>query len=211
MSCHKCKAGTEKLVVMYDGRIIPCEAFKGLVDDHPELVLGNVHDGDTLEDAQKRAMDVPLLRCIANDTIPAKILPFESLDAEDDDGATNYVYCTPAGKRYQAYTASSSVLAASYEDFAREYEADPTLSDYSRELRLSLIDAIHECCPTCGVLIVAPVATRVTPQEGELLLSSWCTVVPFPMIDGGELDKVLPQVDMHNANAVYDFINERQP
>ena len=64
---HMCKAGCQKLVVMYDGRIIPCEAFKGLIDEYPQLVLGNIHEGTTLKEASERVKDIPLLNCFRDE------------------------------------------------------------------------------------------------------------------------------------------------
>ena len=61
---HRCKAGVSKLVVMYDGNIIPCEAFKGLLEKYPEFILGNIRKGDTLESALERAEQVPFLQWI---------------------------------------------------------------------------------------------------------------------------------------------------
>jgi len=64
MPMHRCKAGITKLVVMYNGNIIPCEAFKGLLEKYPQFILGNIHRGDTLEDALKQAEKVPFLQWI---------------------------------------------------------------------------------------------------------------------------------------------------
>lgn len=52
---HICHAGCTKLVVMSNGYIIPCEAFKGLYEELPELVLGHVSEPDALRAALERA------------------------------------------------------------------------------------------------------------------------------------------------------------
>jgi len=65
---HKCKAGGSKLVVMYDGSIIPCEAFKGAIDKFPIFILGNIADGPhALRDAKKRAEGIRFLTCARNE------------------------------------------------------------------------------------------------------------------------------------------------
>ena len=56
--CHKCKAGTTKIVVSYDGSVLPCEAFKGKKE---LFVLGNVNKGDSLEGCLERAKTHKLL------------------------------------------------------------------------------------------------------------------------------------------------------
>lgn len=60
---HICHAGCTKLVIMSDGRIIPCEAFKGLVDYLPELVLGTIKEPNCLELALERAKAITWLTC----------------------------------------------------------------------------------------------------------------------------------------------------
>jgi radical SAM protein with 4Fe4S-binding SPASM domain len=60
---HLCNAACHKLVVRPDGYIIPCEAFKGLVDELPELVLGHVSEPDALQGALERARAIPWLTC----------------------------------------------------------------------------------------------------------------------------------------------------
>jgi len=48
---------------MCTGQIIPCEAFKGLVDKLPELVLGHISEENALERALERARAIPWLVC----------------------------------------------------------------------------------------------------------------------------------------------------
>lgn len=60
---HICHAGCTKLVVMSNGYIIPCEAFKGLYEELPELVLGHVSEPDALRAALERARAIPWLTC----------------------------------------------------------------------------------------------------------------------------------------------------
>jgi radical SAM protein with 4Fe4S-binding SPASM domain len=60
---HVCNAGCQKLVIRYDGYIIPCEAFKGLTDQLPELVLGHISEPDALSAALERARAIPWLTC----------------------------------------------------------------------------------------------------------------------------------------------------
>ena len=60
---HLCNAGCRKLVVMSNGYIIPCEAFKGLSTQLPELVLGHIKEPDCLATALERAKAIPWLTC----------------------------------------------------------------------------------------------------------------------------------------------------
>lgn len=60
---HLCNAGCKKLVIQTTGFIIPCEAFKGLVDELPELVLGHISEPDALSTALERARAIPWLTC----------------------------------------------------------------------------------------------------------------------------------------------------
>lgn len=75
----RCKEGCQKLVVMPDGRIIPCEAFEGLVDDYPQFVLGNIHEGTTLEEALRSAKDIPLLSCFHGGVMDTTTLALTSI------------------------------------------------------------------------------------------------------------------------------------
>lgn len=60
---HQCNAGCHKLVIRYDGYIIPCEAFKGLSAILPELILGHISEEKALENALERARCIPWLTC----------------------------------------------------------------------------------------------------------------------------------------------------
>lgn len=60
---HVCRAGRHKLVIMSDGRIIPCEAFKGLVDVLPELCLGTIDEENCFKLAIERAKEIKWLTC----------------------------------------------------------------------------------------------------------------------------------------------------
>lgn len=62
----RCTAGVDKLVVRYDGEILPCEAFK----DHAHAAkfsLGNVAKGDTLSAARDNAAGHALLCSLRDD------------------------------------------------------------------------------------------------------------------------------------------------
>lgn len=62
----RCTAGVDKLVVRYDGEILPCEAFK----DHAHVgkfSLGNVTKGDTLSAARDNAARHALLCSLRGD------------------------------------------------------------------------------------------------------------------------------------------------
>lgn len=62
LSGHVCHAGVNKLHVMYDGTIIPCAAFKGALEKHPELNLGNTRN-TTLAEAMEKAKEIEWLTC----------------------------------------------------------------------------------------------------------------------------------------------------
>lgn len=57
-----CSANKRKLVVSYDGTIIPCEAFKELSKYYPEYVLGHINT-TTLEEAFIKAQTLPFFIC----------------------------------------------------------------------------------------------------------------------------------------------------
>lgn len=60
---HLCNAGCHKLVVMSTGYIVPCEAFKELAEELPELILGHISEPDALKTALERARAIPWLTC----------------------------------------------------------------------------------------------------------------------------------------------------
>lgn len=78
---HVCKAGAQKLVVMYDGTIIPCESFKGMIKEFPILNLGNIND-TTLAEAQEKALKISFLSCYQGKSLPD---PIEALEVFKED------------------------------------------------------------------------------------------------------------------------------
>jgi radical SAM protein with 4Fe4S-binding SPASM domain len=72
-SCHKCKkkginictAGKDKLVIAPDGRVIPCEAFKFLLNFKNKDIRPNIKDYD-LEYLYNNDPLMQLLRCKLN-------------------------------------------------------------------------------------------------------------------------------------------------
>lgn len=81
MSCV-CNAGFTKLVVMYDGTIIPCEAFKGLLEKRPECNLGNIRDGTTMEQALERAKKIEWLTCFQKRSVVVEKLKERIVEEE---------------------------------------------------------------------------------------------------------------------------------
>ncbi len=71
-----CNAGTSKLIIRYDGKIFPCEAFKEAPDNH-NYILGDVHF-DNLEHVWKRTLNhkslMNLKKLSSIDSCPAQTL-----------------------------------------------------------------------------------------------------------------------------------------
>jgi hypothetical protein len=84
---HRCKAGGQKLVVMYDGTIVPCEALKGKVEEFPIFNLGNIND-TTLAEAQEKASKINFLTCYQG---KEPMDPIEALQLFKED-LTNHGY-----------------------------------------------------------------------------------------------------------------------
>ena len=71
-----CNAGESKLIIRYDGKVLPCEAFKD--EQFSEFILGDIRH-DSLEDILKQTSSYLSLRSLKKnltglETCPAQLL-----------------------------------------------------------------------------------------------------------------------------------------
>lgn len=73
-----CNAGENKLIVRYDGKVLPCEAFKDVKHSNDDFVLGDVY-ANTLVELLARSRSLTSLASLKNFTCEAESCPAQLL------------------------------------------------------------------------------------------------------------------------------------